>query len=720
MGQVGKEDGLYWFRTNDDISVFHGCGLGGTSLVNANVSLPPERRIWVDPAWPKALRDDVDAGVEEGLGHARAMLKPTPYPDRYPTLKKYAALKESGEAMGEAEKVYHPPLNVTFQTHRNHVGVHQNACTGCGDCVSGCNYGAKNTLMMNYLPDARNRGAEIFCNVAVRRVAKQGDNLCVYYTPIHCDRERFDGPDLFVTCGVVILAAGTLGSTEIMLRSKAAGLRCSEKVGERFSGNGDVLGFGYNNDRRINGIGMGQAVDSADPPGPCITGILDRREQPDLEDGFVIEEGAMPRAVASFVPASLKAAAALTGADTDRGVWDRVKEKFREYVSLLAGAYRGAAHNTQTYLIMSHDDGSGRLELEDDRVRIRWPGLGQDPRFRTLNDTLRSATEATGGTYVPSPQFNELFGYDLVTVHPLGGCCMGEDATGGVVNERGQAFSAPSGSEVYEGLYISDGAIIPRPLGVNPLLTISALAERNVKRLAEDRGWAIDYGFEQGRARYDGTVESEGRRRLRFTERMAGHCSTGSAADFAQAEEEGKRTGSTCSFVLTIVTEDLDRMIDHEDHEAGLVGTVTVPSLSDEAMTTVEGRFNLFVEAGEGEGTKKMRYRMGLQSVEGKQYRFDGHKVIRDDPGAELWDDTTTLYATITEGAAESGPVVARGILRIAPEDFAKQATTITARDSDGNTSLQAAARFGRFFAGTLWDTYGFESWGGAPEGSGR
>ena len=68
---------------------------------------------------------------------------------------------------------YRPPINVTFKDGVNHVGVVQQACKLCGDCVSGCNYAAKNTILMNYLPDAKNHGAEIFTHLSVRCISRQ-------------------------------------------------------------------------------------------------------------------------------------------------------------------------------------------------------------------------------------------------------------------------------------------------------------------------------------------------------------------------------------------------------------------------------------------------------------------------------------------------------------------------------------------------------------------
>ena len=77
------------------------------------------------------------------------------------------------------ENFYRTPINVTFADGDNHVGVEQHACTLCGDCMTGCNYGAKNTTLMNYLPDAKNHGAEIYTQTSVRRIEHAQDRWVV-------------------------------------------------------------------------------------------------------------------------------------------------------------------------------------------------------------------------------------------------------------------------------------------------------------------------------------------------------------------------------------------------------------------------------------------------------------------------------------------------------------------------------------------------------------
>ncbi len=703
-GHVGSRSGLYDFRVNKDINVFLGCGLGGTSLVNANVVLRAEPRVLDDPRWPQEIRDDLNTLVEDGYRHAIEMLRPTPLPQQI-NLAKLTALETSARALNE--KFYRPPISVTFEEPEcgvNHVGTEQHACTLCGDCVTGCNYHAKNTTLMNYLPDARNHGAEIYTQVSVRRLERQDDRWIVHYQLVDAGREKFDAPEMFVTADIVVLAAGTLGSTEILLRSKAAGLSLSDKLGHGFTGNGDVLAFGYNNDQEINGVGFGQqSPQGREPVGPTITGIIDARAKTDLDSGMVIEEGAVPGALGAALPVGLAACSAAMGVDTDSGLVDFVNEKRRELDSLVRGPYTGATRNTQTYLIMTHDDGGGRMYLEDDRLRIDWPGVGSQPIFAEADQKLEEATRPLGGTHLKSPIWSKPLKKDLITVHPLGGCAMATGAEAGVVNHKGQVFSANAGTEVYEGLYVSDGSVIPRSIGVNPLLTISALAERCCALLAQDRGWTIDYEF-----RRPASPPAAARLGVQFTERMHGYFSTGQKDNYESAAQLGREENSTLEFVLTISADDLEQAMNDPAHEYHMAGSVIAPALSPDALTVTEGTFNLFTVDPERVDTTNMRYRMKLTAASGQVYYFEGFKVIHDDAGADAWADTTTLYTTIYEGEDATGAVVGKGILRITPDDFARQLTTMKVTNARNlKERLEATGRFGRYFARALFDTYG-------------
>ncbi len=172
LGDTCSRLGMYDFRVSPGLSVFLGCGLGGTSLVNASVGLEADPRVFDNLAWPAEIRSTPGA-LADGLRRAREMLRPQPYPDHFPALPKLRALGRSATGLGAT--VDKTPIYVTFQDGVNHVGVEQRACQLRGDCVSGCNYSAKNTILMNYLPDARGHGAEIFTQVDVRLVRRAGD-----------------------------------------------------------------------------------------------------------------------------------------------------------------------------------------------------------------------------------------------------------------------------------------------------------------------------------------------------------------------------------------------------------------------------------------------------------------------------------------------------------------------------------------------------------------
>ena len=707
-GCMGRCTALFDFNLNEDMNVLVGCGLGGTSLINANVSLKADDRVFQDPVWPDEIRED--GLIEAGYERAMAMLLPTPYPEDAPELPKLQSLEESADAM-DAE-FSRPPINVNFDLDGpNHVGVRQQPCQYCGDCISGCNYRAKNTIHMNYLPDARNHGAEIFTCMAVRYVEQQGDHWLVHYQWVESGQEEFNGSSQIVRAKVVILSAGTLGSTEILLRSKDKGLTTSDMLGKRFSGNGDVLGFAYNTDRQIHSVGFGnRGLDTLDPVGPCITSVIDLRGSNNLNDGMIIEEGVIPGTLSSkMLSAAFAAQAGRESENTANSCVDKVQQFVRKIESLIRGAYYGAMKNTQVYLVMTHDDANGEMSLVDDRLRIDWPEVGQQEIFESVNENLIRATDAHNGIFIRNIIQADCFGNDLITVHPLGGCVMGRDAQCGVVNHRGQVFASTDGKKVYKGLYVTDGSVIPRPIGVNPLLTISAISERCCALIAEDMNWTynVDLPPNGDPPSAPGQSVIQNKIGIRFTETMKGYFSTEVTDDFKKAYKQGKADDSHFQFILTIQSYDMEDMIENDQHPARMVGTVIAPALSAEPLTVTHGHFNLFVDHPTETGTKEMRYRMRLTAETGETFYFYGYKVLRDDFGLDMWSDTTTLYISVWRGPDDTGELLGRGILKIRPKDFRKQLATLKAINAGSVTdALSATARFSAFFMRVLHRIY--------------
>jgi cholesterol oxidase len=226
-----------------------------------------------------------------------------------------AELRKQGYAQAKADLA---DVNVSFKDKVSAGGVAQPACTLCGDCNTGCNIGAKNTVLMNYLPAAHATGnTEIFCQVEVlyveqlqqptARQTAQGSSskstgeqvwnvVCASTAPADKGRQ------FVVTTDVLILAAGTLGSTEILLRSKERGMSMSGEVGLHFGTDGDFFSIGYNAEAPWAGLGFGAGPDSEKRQakegnsGPCITSVLDMRDpSTPAAKGMIVEDMAIPR-----------------------------------------------------------------------------------------------------------------------------------------------------------------------------------------------------------------------------------------------------------------------------------------------------------------------------------------------------------------------------------------------------------------------------------------
>ncbi|MDX1983676.1 MAG: GMC family oxidoreductase [Bryobacteraceae bacterium] len=472
--------GLYEVLTYQDISVLKGSGLGGTSLVNANVAIIPEKEVFDLPGWPKALtRDELMPYYRK----AAEALNVSKHP-RAMELAKVQALDRRAQQIGRRAEPLR--LAVNFKTGPNPQGVHQDECTDCGDCITGCNVSAKNTLYMNYLPMAQQGGADIFTQMKVEWIEKTGNGWKVHgrWQKSNLSSQKFE-----LECTNLILSAGAINTTEILLRSaNLKGLSVSPALGTRFGGNGDFFGLSFNGDRPTEVLGFGtppQPPPLENRPGPSIVAVVRHNAGEPLLQRFTVEDLSFASASARFAQLAFQNPLLFPREDTDSG--DTAAENAR-ILRDFAGTdkYNGALNHTMLYLCMGFDDARGTFVFErplferDGRIRIQWDGVGQQEVFRKINEELKRHTRAEGGSYIHNPLWRIPGVNHLVTAHPLGGCPMADDFIEGAVDEFGRVFK--SDGTVHDGLYVADGSLLPSALGVNPFLTISAVSERIADR----------------------------------------------------------------------------------------------------------------------------------------------------------------------------------------------------------------------------------------------
>ncbi|HEX2568548.1 MAG TPA: GMC oxidoreductase [Polyangia bacterium] len=484
--------GLYELLSHPTVDVMQGCGLGGTSLINASVALAPDREVFAS-GWPRALREEAERGrLDDYYQRARHMLDPVPFATGRPFAKVPVFGEVARAAGGHVQAL---DLTVSREARVTRFGVQRDACKSCGDCITGCNFGGKNTVATNYLPMARHFGVDLFVRLEVDHIEAcpgGGYRLIVRDRGAHAP-----GPLPFPVPGPVheetrtlvarrvILSAGVLGTAGILLRSAAAGLRLSGRLGHGFSGNGDFLAVAYNTDHVTDIQGLGQEARGGDgAAGPTITvGLRLGEGEGDLRRRFTVQDLGSPSALVGFFRLGILSLAALEGGAALRG-----PRHFVRWLHDLVPNGTGAFNRTLGLLIMGHDGAAGRLHLRTDgSVSIEWPDAARDTIYAEVNAMLERTMPAVGGTYIVDPLSRyRALGQRLVTAHPLGGCITADDADHGAVDHRGRVYAEDG--RVLEGLYVSDGSVIPRALGVNPFLTISAFTERMVEHLREELG----------------------------------------------------------------------------------------------------------------------------------------------------------------------------------------------------------------------------------------
>ncbi len=484
------KDGMYGmleYRSfpKTDIDVLTASGWGGGSLIYANVLYRMPGEFFA--GWPGGITRPMLDPYYDRVLH---MMEASPFPhDKpewpYAQTPKMQALKRAAGQLGPGANLEFPPLAVRFgkepgKEEMNIHGVPQTNCIGCGECDVGCNTHAKNTLDLNYLAVAEKLGAHIHVNseaIAIRPKADGSGYTVVFADP----RNRADRQSMDV--GRVVVAAGSLGSTRLLMRMKEAGElpNLSGRIGTGWCGNGDYLGWASKCDAPVYPT-----------QGPVITGAVrfDGGPYPDgFPHGLWIEDAGIPNFLGWYLTGMTPTLDSLIAGV--RGGLRYLEGFFRERetdigddLGPLLFHESSIVSKTMIFLGMGRDRSNGFMKLrlpgpgrlawdEDAPIHLNWDSEPSEMHFDRAKAGMRRLSEALGGDFQENP-LGFLSRY--ISVHPLGGCTIGDTAADGVVSaSTGEAFG-------YPGLYVADSSILPTSVGPNPSLTIAALAERFAER----------------------------------------------------------------------------------------------------------------------------------------------------------------------------------------------------------------------------------------------
>lgn len=193
---------------------------------------------------------------------------------------------------------------------------------------------------------------------------------------------------------------------------------------------------------------------------------------------------------------------------------------------------------------------------------------------------------------------------------------------------------------------------------------------------------------------------------ITFDETMAGAFAL-QAGDPEAGAAAGRKSGSELAMHATVTIPDLDAFIADPKHLGQLKGSIDFTPFG-RGIPAKSGVFNLFSPSRKS-GLKYMVYELAFRH-DGEPYYLAGKKHVHDDPGFDLWTDTTTLFTTLYGGSDSKAPVVGAGVLRLDMGDFLKLMSTVKVTGTKSAKERAAAvARFGSFFMGELWETYGPE-----------
>ena len=454
------------------VMVLHGAALGGGSLGYANVLEIPTQETFSTPAWNNPVRwGEVLAPHYQT---ARKMLGAARNPKLWKAdeeLRKMAVERGMGETFRATDVgAFFGESGVTVpDPFFDGQGPERAGCQHCGGCMVGCRNNAKNTLPKNYLYFAEKHGAQVLAEVEVKDVQPlPGGGQARYQVSYRSSTSWLPGPTRSVQAKNVIFSGGVMGSLRLLLKLRDVSRslpRLSQRLGDIVRTNSEALLGAI---ARKSDINYSQGV--------SISSIFNADEITRVEPVRYPDGSSLMR----FISAPL--------IDLDEGMFRRMLDSVAwilrhplDYATTML--LPGWAHNATILLVMQHAD--NRMRFRTGRsVWTLWrtglvsepePGYEINAQVKGSHRLAREFAQRTNGVPMGSLGENLL---DLpTTAHILGGAPFGRNAEEGVVDEKFEIHN-------YPGLFIIDGSIVPANPGVNPSLTITALAEYAMSMVA--------------------------------------------------------------------------------------------------------------------------------------------------------------------------------------------------------------------------------------------